>query len=511
MRKADQAIKSVAIIAIFTMLSKVLGFFREIVIAAKFGVGIETDTFFMAISIITLFTGLFIVTLNTAFIPILIEVEKKESRTGKVLHGNNALNTILLVALVLFFVIEISAPLIVRLFAPGFTGTQLSQLIWYVRLGMPLLFIAGILGITRGYLQSEMIFFESAVAYIPFNLIYLVYLFLLSTKFGISGLILVHIVAFTSQLLIQLPALRRSGFRYQAYLNLKDPYIRKMGVLLLPVLAGVAVQDINIIIDKSLASGLEVGSISALNYAVKLNTLVQVIFVTALSTVLFPLLSKAFQDGDKIAQKSLIQKGVIVIVLIALPAMAGLLLLRQEIVTVAFLRGKFDQRALVMTAGSLFYYALGLVPMALRVFFHNIFYSIQDTRTPLYNGIVTVVSNFIFSVILMQFMAYKGLALGTSLSVTITLVFMVYVLKQKSINFLDRSLILKMIKIGISTMVMAVVVVVSKYLTPATISTTVQLLIMIVAGIGAYFISIKALRIEEFEWFIRLSIARFKR
>lgn len=509
MSSTEKAVRSVVIVFSFTLLSKFLGFLREIVIASKFGLGEETDTFFMTVSVLSLFTTIITTSLRTTFIPVLIEVEKNEGYEGKLQFSNNALNVTLLCALFIFLFVMLLTPFVVRIMAPGFEGDQYNTLILFLRIGIPVVFISTILGITRGYLQSGMHFLESALTYIPFNFVYLFYLWTLSSKYGIKGLVIVHVLAFFSQILIQIPSLRRTGFKYKMHINFKDKYMRRMGWLIIPVLASVGVQDLNVIIDKALASMIETGSISALNYAVRLNTLVQAVFVGALTTVIFPMMSKAFGDKDNKTQNAIVQKGFVTILIVAFPAMVGLLILNMEIVSIAFHRGQFTQADVIMTSSSVFYYALGLIPMCLRVLLQNVFYSMQDTKSPLINGTITLVGNFIFSIILMQYMSYRGLALATSISVTITTVFMIRMLAKKRIRFLNRLVFLKILKIAISSVLMGVTIIILKQLNGFMLdSSFFQLSIYVIIGILIYFSSIKIMDIEEINWLLGLVMNR---
>ena len=513
MSKGKQAVKSVIAILSFTLLSKFMGFFRELAIAAKFGLGTDTDTFFIATSAITMIGNVVVVSLNTTFIPILVEVETKEGKEGKNLHASNALNISLIVATILLIIVEVGAPILSKIIAPGFAGRQMELLIWYIRVGMPLIFISATMGITRGYLQSEMKFFETSFSNVTFNLVYLTYLLLLATKFDITSLIFVHLLARGSQLLMQIKPLRQIGFKYIPILDFKDKYIQRMGVLIAPVLIGVAIQDLNFIVDKSLASSLVTGSISALNYSVRINTLIQSIFVSAIVTVLFPMMTRAFSQSDKSTQISLIKKGFVTIIMIAFPAMVAMLLLNQQIIQAAFMRGKFDQVAVTMTSDALFYYAFGVIPMALLVFLQKVFHSIQDTQTPLYTGLVTLVTNVVFSVVLMQFMSYKGLALATSISFAATIWFMIKKLSTKSLKFIDREISLVTLKVSIASLVMGCAVVGLQFtgIEARIASSILSLIIYAIVGVVVYFCVLKMLKIKELDWFIDSILSQIRK
>ena len=154
---------------------------------------------------------------------------------------------------------------------------------------------------------------------------------------------------------------------------------------------GVAIADINTLVDNSIASNLVTGSVSALNYARKLQSITTGVFVTSIMTVVFPIMAKSVQKEDKTEFKEAIVSGMNNIVLIGLPAAIGLMTLAQPIIKLAFERGKFGPEATVMAASALFFYSIGSIFSGLKIFLHRTFYAIQDTKTPVYASFVTVV------------------------------------------------------------------------------------------------------------------------
>ena len=274
MSKSKKIAKSALIIIILTLGSKFLGFFRETLIGEKFGSGLLTDTFFVSMTATGLITGFITGTISTTFIPVLSEIESKEGRRGKVEHTNNMLNIIFLISIVLVVLEWIAAPLIIRLTADGFEGEQFLLAVKLTRIGVPMILSGGIVGVLTGYLQSEERFTATSLVGVPFNLIYIVFLILFSSRFGIEGLMVAAVIAALSQFLILIPEALRTGYRYSFKFDIRDKYIKKVLLLSLPVLIGVAINDLNVIIDKKLASRLVTGSISALNFSNKLNNLI---------------------------------------------------------------------------------------------------------------------------------------------------------------------------------------------------------------------------------------------
>lgn len=410
MTKSNQAAKSALIIMIFTLGSKFLGFIREAMIASKFGSGMQTDTFFVAITATSLITGFITGAISTTFIPILSEIESKEGKESKVGHTNNMINIIFIISIGIAIVEWIATPLVIKLLANGFKGDQFLLAIKLTRIGIPMILFGGIIGVFTGYLQSEQRFTSTSAIGFPDNLVYILFLLFLSSRFGIKGLMVATVVGTVSQLLILIPESRSVGYKYKFKFDIKDKYIRKVVLLSLPVLIGVAIHDLNAIIDRTLASGLVSGSISALNYADKLSSLILGVFISAITTVIFPLLSKESSINNISGMKKIMSYGINLVLIITVPATVGLIVLATPIVQIAFEKGAFDAKATIMTSQSLIFYSIGLVAMALNLLLTRVYYSLQDTKTPMIVGAISVVFNIVFNIILVKFMAHSGLS-----------------------------------------------------------------------------------------------------
>lgn len=458
MSKTKKAAKSAIIIMIFSLGSKFLGFLREVLIASKFGAGMETDTYFVAMTATYLITNLINNAISTTIIPVLSEIETKEGKESKIRYTNNMINIIFVFSLVLVLIGFLASPLLVKLLAKGFYGEQFNLAVKLIRIGLPIIVFSCILGAVIGFLQSEQRYTSPAAIGFPFNFVFIFYLIFLSTIFGIKGLMFSAVIATLSQLLIQIPEIKKTGFRYKFIFDLKDKYIKKVIFLSLPVFVGIAINDLNAIVDRTLASSLVEGSISALNYANKLSSLILGVFVSAITTVIFPLLANESNNDNIQGLKKIMGYGVNLILLITIPATVGLIVLSNPIVEVAFQRGEFDATATMMTSQALIYYSIGLVAMSLRLLITRVYYSLQDTKAPMINGVISVVFNIVLNLILVNFMAHAGLAFATSIATTISTILMFYGLKNKIGSLGIKSYIKCTLKAGLSSIIMGVIV-----------------------------------------------------
>jgi len=502
MFKSSNMARSALIIAVLSLGSKFLGLIREVLIAAKFGSGMETDAFFVAMTGTSLITGLISNAISTTFIPVLSEVEVKESKEGKLFHANNLNNIIFLLSVLLIGVGWLISPILVKLLAKGFVGEQFDLAVKLTRIGFPMILFSGAIGALTAYLQSEQRFFSTSFIGFPFNFIYIFFLVFLSSRFGIEGLMVAAVIAVFSQLLILLPEAKISGFRFKYVFDIKDSYVSKVLYLSIPVLIGVAINDLNVIVDRTLASGLVTGSISALNYANKLNNLILTVFISAITTVVFPILADEFNKNNIDGVKRVMAYGVNLILIISLPATVGLVVLAKPIVEVAFERGAFDATATVMTSQALIFYSIGLVAMALRLILTRVYYSLQDTKTPMINGAISVGFNIVLNIILVKYMAHAGLAFATSIATTIAIVLMFYDLRKKIGSLGTISYIKCGIKVMLASAIMGIIAYMVYHgiynaLGVSKLYNLISLLFAVMTGVIIYSVLCYMLRIKE--------------
>lgn len=502
MTKSKQVTKSALIIIVFTLGSKFLGFIREVLIAAKFGSGVETDTFFVAITATSLITNLMSTAISTTFVPVLAEIEYKEGKDGKINHTNNIINIIFFFSLILSVLAWISSPLIIKLLAKGFKGEQFKLAVELNRIGLPMIIFYCLTGALTGFLHSEQKYNSPAAVGFPFNFVYIFYLLFLSSMFGIKGLMVASVIAVFSQILIVIPEIRKTGYRYKFSIYLKDEYIKKVLYLSLPVFVGVAINDLNAIVDKTLASSLVSGSISALNYANKLDSLVLGVFISAITTVIFPLLAKESNNNNIEGMKKIMAYGINLILLITIPASVGLIVLAKPIVEIAFERGQFDATATIMTSKALIFYSIGLVAMALRLLITRVYYSLQDTKTPMINGAMSVGLNVVLNLILMRFMAHAGLALATSIATTVATLLMLYGLRKKIGSLGTKGYVITFVKSGLASAIMGIIAYFTYHglyglLGTSKLFNLVSLIVAVCIGVLVYGILCYILNVEE--------------
>lgn len=458
MTNKNNVAKSAFMIAAFTLFSKALGFIREIMIAYRFGSGERTDAYFVAMTATVIVIGALGSALNTTLIPIFSGIKEKHNKYEMRRFLNNILNLIFFTTVILSIIAFIASPLIIRILAKGFQGQQFLLAVRLNRIGLPIVIFLGFTYVFSGYLQSNQIFGPHAIMGIPYNLVFLIFLFFTSSGENIEYLMIVTVLAALTQVLIQVPAVIHSRYKYSLDIDLKDPNLRKTVYLFMPVLLGSGVHQINAIVDKTLASELVTGSISALTYAKRINDLIISVFVMAITTVVFPMLSQAFSQEDRSQIKKIFTLGVNIILVITVPATFGILILAKPMVELFFQRGAFDSTATLMTSSALIFYSIGLVGASLRLILNKVFYSFEDTKTPMINGIIAVVINIILNLIFIRFMYHDGLALATSISAIVTTLLLFVDLRKKLGPLGMKNILITFLKTTIASLIMSIVV-----------------------------------------------------
>ncbi len=513
---SHKATKSILILIFFSLSSKFFGFIRELLIASKFGSGIDTDTFFIAISAINLFVIMITKAINNTLIPVLSEIEKVEGKKGKINHTNNLINVLIIISLILVIVGWLLSPYIIKILAAGFKGKQYKLAILMMRVGMPALLFASVQGVLRGFLQSELMFTEAAISDLPFNFVYILFLIFLADKFNIIALMVVSVLAVASKIIIQIPGIKSVGYRYNFTVNYKDNYIKKILHLMPPVLVSATVSDLNSIVDNSMASSLVEGSISSLQYAKRIEGIINGTFISAITTVFYPILSKEANNDAYHSLKKTTVLGVNIILLITLPATVGIIILAEPIVRIAFQRGAFGQLATYMTSGALIFYAVGIGANALKSMINSTYYALQDTKTPMRNSLITLIINILLNLILIKYMKHKGLALATSLSAIITLFHLIYVLKNKIGSFGFSKSLKCGLKSLFASLIMGVIVMFLNAspiinINNGTVYELASLVISVGVGIIVYSILIYLFNIEEVKLLLNIVKQKFKR
>ena len=498
--------KTTALVLMLIILtSKITGFFRDIVLAQTFGAGEITDAYLTALNIpVVLFDGIS-AALGTTFIPIYFKIKSSKGQEEVNKFTSNILNIVILISLVFVLLGVIFAPYIVKIFAVGFKGDVFDLTVNYSKILIFSMVFIAINGLVSSYLVASGNVYISGAITIPFNIFVIIAIIFASVT---ESYVMVYgtLIAYIAQLLFQLPLLIKKGYKHRLTVNLRDENIRQILFLVIPVFIGSYINQINAVVNRTLASTLDSGSITALNYANKLNMFAVGVIAVAISTIMYPILSKLASEGNKKLFKINISKSINMIVIIMLHIMVVMTTFSTEIVKVLFEVGYFNSHDTYLTSTALFFYSIGILSYGLKELLAKSFYSLQDTKTPVRNATISVVINIVFSIILVNIMGIGGLALASSISATVTTMLLLISLRKK-IGKIGFSYILKtFIKGAIASIVMYIIMRIaynyifiygSRFALESRKFIAFNCFISVILGMSTYLIVVFALKVKE--------------
>lgn len=423
--------KSTLVVGFMTLLSRVLGFIRDVVFAREFAATAGMDAFLIAFKIPNFMRRLFAEgAFNQAFVPTLGEYKEskdKDAVKDLIQHVAGTLGGWLFL---ITLAGVIAAPIIVMLFAPGYLSEQHNQsqyelTVSLLRITFPYILFISLVAFAGGILNTYNKFAVPAFTPVLLNLVLISATYWIAPMMDepVMGLAIGVFLAGLLQLLFQLPFIAQMGFLTRPRWNTQHPGVKKILKLMLPAIFGASVAQINLLLDTIIASLLVTGSISWLYYSDRLMEFPLGILGVALATVILPSLSKQHVSESREAFSSTLDNAIRWVVYLGVPSAVGLFMLAEPIITTLFGSDKFVKTDIEMSAMSLMAYSFGLLGFILVKVLLPGFYSRQDTKTPVKIGVVALVVNMVFNIVIVVpwFMmdfpgAHAGLAIATSIS-----------------------------------------------------------------------------------------------
>ncbi len=435
-KPASNLLRNAGIIGLATLLSRILGFVRDMVTANYLGTSIYADAFFVAFRIPNLLRRLFGEgSLTAAFVPVF----STYLAAGKRLEARDIAQTAMtLTALCLTLITILGivfSPLIVSLIAPGFSATpeKYELAVFLNRLMFPYILLISLVALAMGILNADDHFLTPAIAPVLLNICMIGAALCLTPLLDNAAIALAIgvLAGGLAQLFLQLPVLKKHGFPWRPRFQFRHPAIKRVAVLMGPSLLGLAITQITIFVNTLMASYLVDGSISYLYFADRLIQFPLGIFAVALGTAVLPALSRAAAGKNWHDFSTTFSLALRLLMFITLPAMAGLIILSKPIVFLLFERGHFGAHATGMVAQTIIAYATGLWAYAALRVIVPAFHSLQDTKTPVKVGAIALVVNLVCAVVLMHFLQHLGLALATAISSAVNCLLLLALLKRR--------------------------------------------------------------------------------
>lgn len=501
-------IKTVGLIMGITMLGKVLGLVRDMLLGHNFGTGMESAAFLTASRIPrTFFDAIFAAAISASFIPVFTQRMEQHGKEDAFRLSRCFFTWMGLLTAAMSLLGMVFAQPLVGLLAQGFDAETAALCARLLRMLFPTVFFTGIAFSMVGVLQSMGEFYIPAALSAASNGIIILYYLLFCRKFGIYGLAWAFLLGWAVQALMQMPWLHKNKFHYRPCL--RHPALKNIFTLMLPVMVSTWIQPVNQLISTRFASFLFEGAgASAMEYANTLYTMVAGILVLSITNVMFPEMSRLSSVGQDEELGQLIGGTLRGMLFLLLPMTAGLMLLSEPLVRLLYQYKTWDAFSTQITARALCFMSLGMVGYGIQNVLSRAFYAQQNGKVPMISGAVSIVVNLVLCLVLSNRLDVAGLAIATAASSAVSAILLLIPTLRRYPKMMNRQFWSGMLKMLLCTAAMAVAVwavghVLSLHLSDGLIARVLQVGLPTVSGVIVYFLLAVVLRLEELQAVLR--------
>lgn len=489
--------KSIATVGGFTMLSRILGFVRDILVAAVLGAGPIADAFFIAFKFPNVFRRLFAEgAFNAAFVPLFAATMEGEGRGAAKQFAEQAFAFLFWILLILLIVMELSMPWAMQVFAPGFMNDpeKFNLAVQLTRITFPYLLFISLVSLMAGVLNSLNKFAAAAATPVLLNICLIGAILGLTPYLESPG----HALAWGvfGAGIVQFMWLFWNCARFNMALKLRLPKwsadVKTMLKRIIPGAIGAGIYQINLLVDMIIATLLPTGSISFLFYADRINQLPLGVVGVAVGTALLPLLSRQLRSGEESAALNSLNRALEFSLFLTLPAAVAYMVIADPIVSILFERKEFTHQDSLATSATLLVYALGLPAYVLNKALAPGFFARGDTKTPMWIAAICMVVNIVFNLILMGPFLHVGLAMATVISAWTNTILLAWILKKRGYFTLDARLKGKIPRIVLACLCMGgvlygVMILLENWIIGGQWERIASLLILVMMGLVTYF------------------------
>lgn len=492
--------RTATFMVILTLVSKCFGFIRELVMANYFGAGYITDSYVMAQSIPGILLGGIFSAVSTAYMPLFSQIVEKQGNKEGNLFTSYVINLLIILSLIASLIGFFFSDQIVGFLASGFDEQRAQLTSFYVKITFIYVMFSATAGVLDAYLQYRGKFLTPIISGYALNAM-AIFMIIFSAYTSYYYLAFGILLGQIGRLIVVFIAAKRQAFKYSRSLKFNQT-IKKISVLAIPVFISTYIQQINTFVDKTLASGLQVGSVSALYYAMLLVTLITGLTSNVFSTIIYPKLSQANALGDNKKISDISSTGVNLVLLVTIPFTFGIFAYGEQVVQIIYERGAFDEIATSLTGSAFLFYGIGLIFIALNDVLIRIYYAIHDMKAPMIYAGIAVIVNIVLNLVLVRYLQHNGLALGTSISfATNTVLLICGIRKRYSYIKLIQSPV-KLVKIGLAAFTSIAFSLIVYYglilpLSSIIYMRVVQVGIAVISAMIAYFILLWIFRVDE--------------
>lgn len=440
--------KKVMLLIAATFLSKIIAFGKELIFAYYYGTSDISDIYFMALTIPVVVFGFFSSGISSGFVPTYKRASGDES---DIVEGNrftNGINAVLIfISIVLIIAYFPFNHVIVDFFAKGFSDAEKEITIVFSNIMVFSIIFRSITTVMSSFLQSNEQTSVIGLLSIPLNLGLIISIVLSAVCKNIIFLPWGYLIACSLQAFVFVVIAKKNGYAIDSKVSLWNENIRFFLSSIIMLTIGSSVVQINVLVDKMLASTVSVGGVASLEYGNRILDLISGIFTISISTVLFPKLVNSNMDKRKIS--ACFHEGIKNLSVFLFPVSFVLFLFPKEIITLVYARGAFDNEAVELTSPILAFYGIGLIAIGVRELVSKLYYALGDMKTPVVNAVIGVTLNIILNFVLVNYFGVGGLALATSITAVLMSIGLLIQIRKKIILKLEPTFYLKVLMLSI--------------------------------------------------------------
>ena len=501
--KSKKIFKATFLVMVITIVSRFLGLIRDSLVAYYFGASAITDAYKAAVMVPeTLFTiiGLGV---STVFIPMLSKIRYRDSKKKMFEFANNVIGILIILSLSIFILGNIFTENIVNIIAPGFSRENMELAINLTRISLINLLFMSINVCFLSILQVCEDFVIPSILGMFFNAPIILYLIIFKDV-NILGVTIANVIGNILRVVVQIPSLYRQGYNIKFRFKINDNDIKRMFVLLVPVIIGAGANSINMVVDTNIGSTLGVGIMSNLEYGQKIISFINTAITTSIVSVMYPLMANKLNEKDNkefsgrsdgIPDERKCYGRCTAGAFILMPVTAGIMILNKEVVTIIFARNQFDATAVRLTSLAILGYSFSIPFTGVRDILNSSLFAMEKTKTTAFNGIIGVATNIILNIYLSKRYGIIGVALASSISSVIIALLLFRAIVKYTGQIDLKILLVKLAKITLTTIMMFLALLVFNYLTGIT--GVIKIIIDAIVGAALYVIISIVLRIEE--------------
>lgn len=488
-------IKSTAIVTVIAILSRFIGMFRDILINNNFGPTVYTDAYKISAAIPEMIFMVIGLAISTSFLPTLSRIKVNDGIDEMHKFANNIINILFVISVVVFGVSCLFPEKIVYLLARSASAETISIAVSLTRIILINLIFLSVNACFTTLLQVHEDFVIPSILGLFFNLPMIIYL-LVVKDYNIYGLTIANVIGNFFRIMVQIPSLHKHGFRYTFFINLKDERVKRILILIIPVVIGAGANSLNLVVDKSVALGLGEGQVTNLDNAQLLVNFINSMVTTSITSVIYPVLANRLSEGKHKEFISVLSKTIIYLGILLVPISAGLIIYGGDAIRVVFVHGKYTEDAAVVASLALLGYTIGIFFTGLRDLLNSTLFSMGYTKITAKNGCIGVLINIILSVTLSKLYGIMGISIAASIAMMVTSILLLINIVKIEGKLKLKELFFKISKVIIATLFMTVILIIINLIF-ANVNPILSIIIGGISGIISYFIAVNVLKLEE--------------